>query len=287
MKRDSILASVTGLVESSTWAGKQGGAVPASLPPADTPPMPNACSKTMSFPNPSLNTFTERLVLVAEDEPGIVGVLEAYLRRDGFRTCTAMDGVEAMRLFRELRPDAVLLDVNLPGMDGLDVLRAIRDEGQTPVIIATALADDVDKLLGLRLGADDYVTKPFNPAEVVARLRAVLRRAGAQANAAPIRVGGIEIDEQDHVAVAHVGGGRSVPLQLTLTEFRLLACLASQPRRCFSRGFLIEHCLPESDALERVIDSHISKLRRKLHAVGQADMIEAVRGVGYRLWREN
>ena len=111
--------------------------------------------------------------------------------------------------------------------------------------------------------------------------------ARGHANAAPIRVGGIEIDEQDHVAVAHVGGGRSVPLQLTLTEFRLLACLASQPRRCFSRGFLIEHCLPESDALERVIDSHISKLRRKLHAVGQADMIEAVRGVGYRLWREN
>ena len=92
----------------------------------------------------------------------------------------------------------------------------------------------------------------------MARLRVVLRRAGAHANAAPIRVGGIEIDEQDHVAVAHVGGGRSVPLQLTLTEFRLLACLASQPRRCFSRGFLIEHCLPESDALERVIDSHIS-----------------------------
>ena len=119
-------------------------------------------------------------------------------------------------------------------------------------------------------------------------MRACGRAArGAHANAAPIRVGGIEIDEQDHVAVAHVGGGRSVPLQLTLTEFRLLACLASQPRRCFSRGFLIEHCLPESDALERVIDSHISKLRRKLHAVGQADMIEAVRGVGYRLWREN
>ena len=132
MKRDSILASVTGLFDSSTWAGKQGGAPRASLPPADTPPMPHACSKTMSFPNPSLNTFTERLVLVAEDEPGIVGVLEAYLRRDGFRTCSAMDGVEAMRLFRELRPDAVLLDVNLPGMDGLDVLRAIRDEGQTP-----------------------------------------------------------------------------------------------------------------------------------------------------------
>ena len=116
-----------------------------------------------------------------------------------------MDGVEAMRLFRELRPDAVLLDVNLPGMDGLDVLRAIRDEGQTPVIIVTALADDVDKLLGLR-GRDDYVVKPFNPPSRGARLRAAAR--AGHANAAPIRVGGIEIDEQDHVAVAHVGGGR-------------------------------------------------------------------------------
>ena len=163
MKRDSILASVTGLFDSSTWAGKQGGAPRASLPPADTPPMPHACSKTMSFPNPSLNTFTERLVLVAEDEPGIVGVLEAYLRRDGFRTCSAMDGVEAMRLFRELRPDAVLLDVNLPGMDGLDVLRAIRDEGQTPVIIVTALADDVDKLLGLRLARTTTSSNPSIP----------------------------------------------------------------------------------------------------------------------------
>ena len=131
MKRDSILASVTGLFDSSTWAGKQGGApgqLAAGRYAADAPRL----QQNHVFPNPSLNTFTGRLVLVAEDEPGIVGVLEAYLRRDGFRTCSAMDGVEAMRLFRELRPDAVLLDVNLPGMDGLDVLRAIRDEGQTP-----------------------------------------------------------------------------------------------------------------------------------------------------------
>ena len=257
MKRDSILASVTGLFDSSTWAGKQGGAPRASLPPADTPPMPHACSKTMSFPNPSLNTFTERLVLVAEDEPGIVGVLEAYLRRDGFRTCSAMDGVEAMRLFRELRPDAVLLDVNLPGMDGLDVLRAIRDEGQTPSSSSRRWPMTSTSCWAApgrgRLRRQTLQSRRGRGAPA-----GVLRRAGAHANAAPIRVGGIEIDEQDHVAVAHVGGGRSVPLQLTLTEFRLLACLASQPRRCFSRGFLIEHCLPESDALERVIDSHIS-----------------------------
>jgi len=229
----------------------------------------------------------DQLVLIAEDEPGIVSVLDAYLRRDGFRTCTAANGIEALSVFRDMRPDAVLLDLNMPGIDGLDVLRSIRDEGQKPVIIVTALADDVDKLLGLRLGADDYIVKPFNPAEVIARVRAVLRRATVAPSVARIRVGGIEIDERDHIAIAQVNGGRVVPLQLTLTEFRLLACLAAQPRRCFSRSFLIEHCLPESDALERVIDSHMSKLRRKLHAVGEEDMIEAVRGVGYRLWRES
>lgn len=214
-------------------------------------------------------------------------MLDAYIRRDGLRCATAADGLEGLHLFRTMRPDLVLLDIHLPGMDGLDLLKEIRSEGQTPVIIVTALADDVDKLLGLRLGADDYVVKPFNPAEVVARIRAVLRRTSAQPEQAPIRVGSIEIDEQGHVAMVHLDEGRAVPLPLTLTEFRLLACLAAQPRRCFSRSFLIEHCLPESEALERVIDSHISKLRRKLQIAGQGDLIEAVRGIGYRLWRES
>ncbi|KGP03072.1 two-component system response regulator [Alcaligenes faecalis] len=228
----------------------------------------------------------QKLVLVVEDEPDIASVLDAYLRRDGLRTAIAGDGFQALQLFRDLRPDMVLLDIHLPGVDGLDVLRAIRNAGQTPVILVTALADDVDKLLGLRLGADDYVIKPFNPAEVVARVRAVLRRSGAVAPSTRIRVGSLEIDEQDHVALVHVEGDRVVPLPLTVTEFRLLACLAAQPRRCFSRNYLIEQCLPESNAMERVIDSHISKLRRKLQVVGQGELVEAVRGVGYRLWRE-
>ncbi|MGO3742037.1 response regulator [Kerstersia sp.] len=233
------------------------------------------------------SSHSDRLVLLVEDEPGISSVLDAYIRRDGLRCATAADGLEGLRLFRTMRPDLVLLDIHLPGMDGLDLLKEIRSEGQTPVIIVTALADDVDKLLGLQLGADDYVVKPFNPAEVVARIRAVLRRTSAQPEQAPIRVGSIEIDEQGHVAMVHLDEGRAVPLPLTLTEFRLLACLAAQPRRCFSRSFLIEHCLPESEALERVIDSHISKLRRKLQIAGQGDLIEAVRGIGYRLWRES
>lgn len=231
-------------------------------------------------------TSCEHLVLVAEDEPGISSILDAYLRRDGLRTCMATNGQQALDLFRTMRPNIVLLDIHMPGMDGLEVLRTLRAESQTPVIMVTALADDIDKLLGLRLGADDYISKPFNPVEVVARVRAVLRRTESRPNHETLRVGTIEIDEQCHIAQARVDADRYVQLPLTLAEFRLLACLASQPKRCFSRGTLIEKCLPESEALERVIDSHISKLRRKLHAVGQGQLIEAVRGIGYRLWPE-
>ena len=230
------------------------------------------------------------LVLVVEDEPGIATILRAYLERDGLRAQVAQDGPEAVQLFRRHQPDLVLLDIHLPTMDGIDVLRTIRDQGQTPVIMVTALADDVDKLVALRLGADDYVVKPFNPAEVVARVRAVLRRTQAQpeSKAAPIRVGALEINSEEHSATVHdEKSGRAKPLPLTLTEFRLLALLAAQPRRCFSRAHLIEHCLPESDALERVIDSHLSKLRRKLQLAGQEQLIETVRGIGYRLWPED
>ncbi len=222
---------------------------------------------------PAAPQATGPLVLVVEDEPGIATILSAYLQRDGLRARQAHDGLEALRLFRQLKPDMVLLDIHLPGMDGLDLLRAIREDGQTPVIMVTALADDVDKLVGLRLGADDYVVKPFSPPEVVARVRAVLRRAQAQP-AAParaaqrIRVGRIEIDQEAHAAFAHGDDGRAVPLPLTLTEYRLLACLAAQPRRCFSRSHLIEHCLPESDALDRVIDSHLSKAAPQAAAGG-------------------
>ncbi|CAM4202049.1 response regulator [Comamonas aquatilis] len=237
-----------------------------------------------------MNSFAQPaatpLVLVVEDEPSIASILNAYLERDGLRARVAQDGEQALQLFRQLRPDLVLLDIHLPKVDGVDVLREIRNEGQAPVIMVTALADDVDKLLALRMGADDYVVKPFNPPEVVARVRAVLRRTKtpAVAVAAPLRVGPIEIDKEAHSALIYGDDGLAIPLSLTLTEFRLLACLAAQPRRCFSRAYLIENCLPESDALERVIDSHLSKLRRKLQLAGQDGLIETVRGIGYRLW---
>lgn len=262
--------------------------VPAAAGPAG--PVDNPARTPLPpMQQPSPTPATAPLILVVEDEPGIASILTAYLQRDGLRAQHAADGLEALRLFRQIRPDMVLLDIHLPGMDGLDLLREIRTDGQTPVIMVTAVADDVDKLLGLRMGADDYVVKPFSPPEVVARVRAVLRRAQSQP-AAPsrtggsIRVGRIEIDQEAHAAFVHGEGGQTVALPLTLTEFRLLACLAAQPRRCFSRSHLIEHCLPESDALDRVIDSHLSKLRRKLQQAGQGELIETVRGIGYRFW---
>jgi DNA-binding response OmpR family regulator len=228
------------------------------------------------------------LVLVVEDEPGIADVLMAYLHRDGLRSQLVTDGLAVMPAFRETRPDLVLLDIHLPGMDGMDVLKALRADSDVPVIMVTARAEDLDKLLALRMGADDYVVKPYSPAEVVARVRAVLRRtvAAAVPAVAPtvIRAGRLEIDLDAHIARSRTEDGRDELLPLTLTEFRLLACLAANPRRCFSRSHLIETCLPESDALDRVIDSHLSKLRRKLHNAGNGELIETVRGIGYRLW---
>ena len=220
------------------------------------------------------------MVLVVEDEPEISEILEGYLRRDGYRTERAGDGKSAMNLYRAAKPDLVLLDIQLPEMDGLEVLRRIRTDGNTPVILVTARTEDLDKLLGLELGADDYITKPFSPREVVARVKAVLRRAApSETPKAILRVGSLEID-CDKV-IAQVQQHR---LDLTPTEFRLLETLARVPGRAFSRMELLEAALPESDALERVVDVHMKNLRKKLDQVGVGEMLETVRGVGYRLW---
>lgn len=222
------------------------------------------------------------LILVVEDEPNLSQVLEAYLRRDGFRTERAADGEIALRLFHAVQPDLVLLDVMLPRVDGFEILRQIRQAGETPVIMVTARVDDIDRLVGLRMGADDYVIKPFNPPEVVERVKAVLRRARPADPEKPICVAGIEIDPRGMQVSA--GGMR---LELTLSEYRLLEVLARHPGRVFSRAELLERCLPESGALERVVDAHLNSMRRKLGATGVADPFEAVRGVGYRLVDRN
>lgn len=229
---------------------------------------------------------TGPLILIIEDEDQIAEVIQAYLAREGFRSIHAPDGQRGLQLLQQVKPDLLLLDIRMPGQNGIDVLQAIRGQGNTPVIMLTALTDDISKLLSLRIGADDYIAKPFNPAEVIARVRAVMRRTRMATRAAdePIRLGPLIIDSAMHAAFVQGDSGQSIPLSLTLTEFRLLAFMARSRKRCLTRHELIDGCMPESDALGRVIDSHLSNLRRKLEDAGCRGLIETVRGVGYRLW---
>jgi two-component system response regulator AdeR len=223
------------------------------------------------------------LILIAEDDPEIADIIRAYLEREGFRTVHAPDGRIALDLHLRLKPDLILLDVSMPRMDGWEVLAAVRQSSTTPVIMVTALDQDIDKLQALRIGADDYVVKPFNAVEVVARTKAVLRRTAGDRAGGVLRAGPLEIDQEAH-EVRKIEADESVTrLALTLTEFRLLVHLAKNPHRVFSRGELVDACLPGSDALDRTVDSHVSKLRRKLARRGLADMPEGIRGVGYRL----
>lgn len=221
------------------------------------------------------------LVLIIEDEPNLSEVLEAYLRRDGFRTERAFDGESGLRLFQTTHPALILLDVILPKFDGFELLRRVRQAGDTPVIMITARVEDVDRLVGFRMGADDYVTKPFHPPEVIERVKAVLRRVRPTDAQKPFRVAGIEIDPRG--MQVNAAGKR---LDLTLSEYRLLEVLARHAGRVFSRAELLESCLPESGALERVVDTHLNSIRRKLGAVGVADPFESVRGVGYKMGQE-
>ncbi|HKT99301.1 MAG TPA: response regulator [Paraburkholderia sp.] len=245
------------------------------------------------------------LILIAEDEPEIAEILDAYLTREGYRTYQVNNGQSALDVQPLLKPDLVLLDIKMPGKDGWEVLAELRRRGDTPVVIVTALDQDIDRLQGLRIGADDYVVKPFNPVEVVARIGAVLRRTGVSRAEAVLRVGRLEIDTQSYMAsvrgamAENASGAQSadaserasanatkssgVQLALTLTEFRLLAHMAKSPNRVFTRSELIDACLPGGDALERTVDSHVSNLRKKLDKAGAADLISVVRGVGYRL----
>jgi two-component system response regulator AdeR len=224
------------------------------------------------------------LVLIAEDAPEIADILAAYLARSGMRSVHAADGAHALALHLALKPDLVLLDIQMPLVDGWQVLSQIRQRGSTPVIMLTAFDQDIDKLTGLRIGADDYVVKPFNPAEVVARVEAVLRRTRPREDGDErrvLRVAPFIIDFDQHAAVVEIDG-KSHTLMLTLTEFRLLAQLARSPRRVFSRSELLANCLPEGDSLERTVDSHVSKLRKKLEDLGIAGVPVSIRGVGYR-----
>ncbi len=223
------------------------------------------------------------LVLIVEDEPAIAEILEGYLSRESFRTVRASDGETALQHHAQLKPDLVLLDVRIPKLDGFTVLTRLRQVSSTPVIMLTAVADDLDRLSGLRLGADDYVVKPFNPQEVVARVKAVLRRTLGERHDAIQRFRTLEVDFGSYSAVVDKGG-RRIPLSLTLSEFRILAHMIRHPGRAFARADILDACLPDSDALVRTVDMHISNLRRKLEDLGEKGFFPAVRGIGYRFF---
>jgi DNA-binding response OmpR family regulator len=219
-------------------------------------------------------------VLVVDDDVKTVELVKLYLNRDGYRVFTAYDGVEALRLARESHPDLIVLDLMLPGIDGLQVCRTLRSESDVPIIMLTAKTTDQDKLTGLDLGADDYVTKPFSPKELAARVRAVLRRLPGERGPEQIKHGALTVDFLKHEASL---AGR--PLNLTTVEFKLLGILVKEPGRVFSRAKLIEKALGyDFEGFDRTIDVHILNLRQKLEPDPKhPKYIKTVYGAGYKI----
>lgn len=220
-------------------------------------------------------------ILIIEDEPELVKVLRSYLEQSNYKVVVAYRGDTGLQTWENTHPDLVILDLNLPGMDGLDVARAIRRQENTPIIMVTARVEETDRLIGLELGADDYVTKPYSPREVVARVRAVLRRANAaEITSSLIRVADLEIDLD-----AYSVNRGDEPIDLTRTEFAILATLAGHPGRVYSRLQLLENTQEgvSFEGYERTIDAHIKNLRSKLEPnPKQPVYVETVFGVGYR-----
>lgn len=222
-------------------------------------------------------------VLVVDDEPDLIGTVRAYLQESGFEVMMASNGRDALFIARQERPDLVVMDLMMPEMDGWEASRLIRHESKVPIIMLTARVDDVDKIAALEMGADDYLTKPFNPRELVARVRAVLRRTHADDSSAEppiIRVGELELNRETHWITL-----RGQTLDLTRSEFDLMAALMSQPGRVFTRLELLEHTQGEAFAgYERTIDVHIKNLRAKIEDDTRSPRyIETVYGVGYRM----
>jgi two-component system alkaline phosphatase synthesis response regulator PhoP len=226
------------------------------------------------------NQAMTALILVVEDEMDLSRVLRDYLERAGYRVETAHDGPSAVSRFQHSRPELVLLDLNLPGMDGLEVARVMHRERDVPIIMVTARVEETDRLVGLELGADDYSTKPFSPREVVARVRAVLRRARGEPQQPEIlRAADVEIDMVRHRALV---AGEAV--ELTPTEFNLLAVLARYPGKVFRRLELLEATQGDAfEGYERTIDAHIKNLRAKIEADPKKPRyVQTVYGIGYR-----
>ncbi len=219
-------------------------------------------------------------ILVVDDEKKILNVLRGYLEQAGFGVAVASDGKQALAVFRHENPNLVLLDLNLPGVDGLDVARAMRRESAVPIIMVTARIEETDRLIGLELGADDYILKPFSPREVVARVRAVLRRVEGETTAVRVfRAGKLVLDLDMHTV--RLG---DLSIDLTPTEFDLLATFMQNPGRAFTRMQLLERLQGQTyEGYERTVDAHIKNLRQKIHDDPQSPRyILTIFGVGYK-----
>jgi two-component system, OmpR family, alkaline phosphatase synthesis response regulator PhoP len=219
-------------------------------------------------------------ILVVDDEPRIAEIARDYLERAGFRVTTVANGADALASFRARRPDLIVLDLGLPRVDGLDVARTIRQQSNVPIIMLTARVDEQDKLAGLEIGADDYVTKPFSPKELVARVRAVFRRVDAPPERGDIvHAGDVRLDKRRMQASV-----KDTAIDLTSTEFALLATLASQPGRVFTRAQLLDAIRgDETESFDRAIDAHVKNVRRKIEPDPRNPRyVLTVHGVGYK-----
>lgn len=218
------------------------------------------------------------LILVVDDEPKITRIARDYLEKNGYRVLVAADGQSALTTARRDKPDLIILDLMLPNIDGREVCRILRRESDVPIIMLTALAEEVDQVTGLEIGADDYITKPFSPRALVARVRALLRRAHGEAKAPSIiRAGGLEVDTEKH-SVTFNGS----PIKFTPNEFKLLYILASRPGQTLTREQLLDDLHGAASSVDRSVDSHIKNLRKKLETASGESMIETVYGIGYR-----
>ncbi len=215
-------------------------------------------------------------IFVVEDEPRLAALLADYLRQAGYEPHCIGDGREVVPRVRKEAPDLVLLDIMLPGKDGIEICKEIRSFSALPIVMVTARVEEIDRLLGLELGADDYICKPFSPREVVARVKAVLRRAGGQPSASS---SGLSLDKDRFKGFLH---GRD--LDLTVVEFQLLNFLAEHPGQIFSRARLMDRIYPDQRVVsDRTIDSHVKKLRRKIEAASpEEEWIHSVYGAGYK-----
>lgn len=218
------------------------------------------------------------LILVVDDEPKVARLARDYLEKNGFRVLTAADGQAALAMARREKPDLIILDLLLPIIDGREVCRTLRRESDVPIIMLTALSEEIDQVTGLEIGADDYITKPFSVRALVARVRALLRRTrGDVKSPGIVRAGGLEIDPDKYAAVFDGN-----PIKLTPNEFKLLYMLASRAGQTFTREQLLEDLHGAASSMDRSVDSHIKNIRKKLENASGNPMIETVYGIGYR-----